>query len=525
MNLSDRLNLSLAWKRVKDDIKENGQSFIDHPLELELIEYDLSNYLENLKDNIKNNNYNPSRNRIIDIPKPNWHIRPGSILNIPDQIIFSALILECIGKIRDDIAWSTNKKRFSNLLKEDQSGKKWIEFKLDAWNNFREKSLEILKNGYNYVLFTDISAFFENIEIKRLIYDLDCLNVSKDNLDQLSKCLNRWAEPNERGIPQGSMPSNILAEVFLNSIDKRLEQENIVHLRWVDDTRIFCENKEQAIENLHILSRLYRQKGLNLQTAKSYIKEKKISKEIISGKSKIITKLRGKIIKEFQEKYNIENSSSSPSEIRYYMRIYEKKVDLHLLRKAFKQFFQSKDSIEFDKSLFHFIINRLGALENEYAMEYCLELILDKPEETLFILDYFSSLKDYFPYIGKHLIDYVKNHLLHYEYQIFLIIKWIWKRKVNSEYILDILRNLIKNPNLLSFTKDYCFIILGFFGDTKDLDLIETFYENTKEPISKATIIYSLKNMPKSRRNSIYGRAHGDGYLVNLAIKNIRSKT
>nr|QNO55885.1 hypothetical protein FMLIDMBJ_00033 [Methanosarcinales archaeon ANME-1 ERB7] len=101
--------------------------------------------------------------------------------------------------------------------------------------------------------------------------------------------------------------------------------------------------------------------------------------------------------------------------------------------------------------------------------------------------------------------------------------KWFWDNKIYSAAVLNAVRSLAGRTDLLQNTKDYCIAYLGKYGDPTDLDLIETFYEVSVNPVSKATIIYSLRKMPKRRRNSIYGRAQGDGYYVDLAIKLARA--
>ena len=521
MELAERLYLKLAWKRVKEDLKD--QSFIDHPYEIILIESDLDNWLESLREKIAANEYNPNRSKIIDIPKSNWHLRPGNILTIEDNVIYSALLLDSFEKIKEGVGWSSMTTRFSSILKENKNGNVWFEFELDGWTKFREESLKLIKQGYKHALFTDISAFFENIDIQRLIYDLETLEVPKDNRELLSKCLNRWAEPRGRGIPQAFRTSNILAEVYLNMIDKRMSSEGVIHLRFVDDVRIFCKNESNAVKSLHLLTRLYREKGLNLQTAKTHIRDEKDAINEISGVSHIISKLRGEIIKEIQESLELENPYSTPYELRYLIETKKIEIDLRVLIEAFEKYFLSKDAIKFDKSLFHFIINRLGASRNSKAVEYCLDPLSKRPEETKFILDYFSNLPRYYGDIAERLAILLNESLIIYEYQKILFIKWLWSEKISSDLVLRVIRNLVWRTDLFQNTKDYCIAYLGDYGDSTDLDLIESFYEDSVNPVSKATIMYSLKKMPKSRRNSIYGRAQGDGYYVDLAIKSARA--
>ena len=78
MILSERLNLKLSWMRVKNDLKY--ECFVNHPYKVNIIESNLSIWLNTLKDNIED--YEPTISPTIDIPKKNWHIRPVNVLKI-----------------------------------------------------------------------------------------------------------------------------------------------------------------------------------------------------------------------------------------------------------------------------------------------------------------------------------------------------------------------------------------------------------------------------------------------------------
>ena len=72
------------------------------------------------------------------------------------------------------------------------------------------------------------------------------MGVDRHVVALLSTCLNRWSSGNGRGIPQGISASDILGKVYLNSIDLALRELGFVHLRYVDDIRIFCQNEVEA---------------------------------------------------------------------------------------------------------------------------------------------------------------------------------------------------------------------------------------------------------------------------------------
>ena len=117
-DLLKRLDLKLAWRRTKEDVKDWPS--IDNPFELELIEQELSKWIKNLRNRLSGNNYQPQRCTIADVPKPNWHLRPISILKLEDSVVYNALLLDGISQIKEKLKWSERKHSHFNykLVKE-----------------------------------------------------------------------------------------------------------------------------------------------------------------------------------------------------------------------------------------------------------------------------------------------------------------------------------------------------------------------------------------------------------------------
>src|SRR2546427_11485860 len=93
---------------------------------------------------------------------------------------------------------------------------------------------------------TDISGFYDAIDIATLLSDLRQMGAPEPLVEQLSSCLNRWADPLKTGIPQGQSASDVLAKVYLNSVDRNLQSMGHDHFRYADDFRVFCGVNVQA---------------------------------------------------------------------------------------------------------------------------------------------------------------------------------------------------------------------------------------------------------------------------------------
>ena len=89
---------------------------------------------------------------------------------------------------------------------------------------------ERIDAGVDTVIFSDVSGFYENIDLNRLKHFLRAANVQTFLIDQLFTCLWAWAEPRGRGIPQGMSASDLLAKLYLDGVDHRLERAGFERL-------------------------------------------------------------------------------------------------------------------------------------------------------------------------------------------------------------------------------------------------------------------------------------------------------
>jgi len=107
-------------------------------------------------------------------------------------------------------------------------------------------------DGYFWVVDADIDAFFDNVDHELLFKKLDVFIKDASVLN----LLNMWITAEvwdgkaitilEKGIPQGSPISPILANLLLDELDEILMKEGYRHVRYADDFIILCKNSENA---------------------------------------------------------------------------------------------------------------------------------------------------------------------------------------------------------------------------------------------------------------------------------------
>ncbi|RKU11439.1 hypothetical protein C6502_08710 [Candidatus Poribacteria bacterium] len=514
---AELLNLELAWKRVKLDIPD--RVFTRNPFEVKLIEYDLASYLDDLNGRICNDTYNPNPANICDAPKGGWLVRPGSILSVEDRIVFYACLGVCMPHIYEALEWSQGVVDFSYEISNEFENIKWLRNQFRSWTKFRTMSIEKIETGISHVITTDISNYYDNVNIKILMSDLKNAGVDDNIVNLLSRCLNKWAQSEGKGIPQGYTPSDLLGKLYLNSVDANFRAMGYDHLRYSDDIRIFCKDEVEAKKALVDLIKLLRARGLNLQSAKTKIHTADEARTIIDGIQPVLQP----IMEDLNEALGIDNPYFSTVQVDELLEQMEGDTSVEVLTQAFLDYFIDAREEDFDKTLFHFLLNRLGKSKSDIAVAYCLDLLKTHPEETTHTLKYFQSI-DVIDQIENLVVEFLQSEHAVYPYQHYQILEWFSEYAQNpSEDLLEIARRMAFDNSHPKYLRVVSRKLVGEFGTSADLERLESLYSELDDEIEKCDIICCLKKMELSRRNSFLGRAQHDGKLVQIASNLVKS--
>ena len=181
--LASLLDLRTAWGRVKDDIAD--RVFIRDPYSISLVDSDLEAWLEHRLSLIRDDKYVPESAYICDVPKGSGLIRPGAHLSYTDRLIYTACVGACFPAIHQRLKSSQGKTDFSYRLAALPSNPKWLKDRFTGWQDFRQRSLALIEAGAAYVVMTDITAFYENIDLSLLFSDLRSTGAPEEAINQL----------------------------------------------------------------------------------------------------------------------------------------------------------------------------------------------------------------------------------------------------------------------------------------------------------------------------------------------------
>jgi hypothetical protein len=519
--LAGLLDLHVAWRRVKLDIA--NRVFIGHPYSISLVESDLEDWLQSRLSSIAKDAYAPSPMFVCDVPKENGLIRPGSHLSYTDRLVYAACVGACFGAIHHTLKWSQGEIDFSYMLAIDAKNPDWTRDRFVGWKEFDQKSVAQIEAGAPYTVLTDIAAFYENIDIGFLISDLRAIGAPPEAVDQLSACLNKWAQIPNRGIPQGQTPSDILAKLYFNNIDKNLRNMGYVHLRYVDDIRVFCGSLVQAKQLLIDLSQLLRRRGLNLQSAKTDILPANDAKVKIESVTSALRAVRTQFIAEVVETSGAGDPYISLSEADDILEKSPDETPIEIIQKAYQDYFVADGNV-FNKSLFRFLLRRLAKQEDTFAGDHSFALLELHPEETQTILSYLRSV---FPmeYLEPPIIQLIRSGRIVYYYQLYQILDWFYQYCARpSEDLVDLFREICFDAKFPRYVRTTCRAFLANHGTNADLERIAAMYDYTADPSERVEIICSIRRLEKGRRNALFSRVESDGEMNRRAVKWVRSQ-
>lgn len=179
--------------------------------------------------------------------------------------------------------------------------------KKNCYTDFNDKSKELSKK-YQYVLQTDITDFYNQIYVHRLQNAIETADASLFEIsNEIERFILKINSNTSKGIPVGPAASIVFSEALMIDIDNFISNKGFEFTRYVDDIRIFSQEKKDLDKLLEELTTyLYEQHRLNLSSSKTYIYNisEFISKEI-NNPEEIEIQEQHKLLVDFAEEFSI----------------------------------------------------------------------------------------------------------------------------------------------------------------------------------------------------------------------------
>jgi len=511
--------LRLAWRRYKLD--HLGRVFFVHSNLTEWIEVDLDGWLNSLRENLAVG-FDPAPARLCFSPKSGDLLRPGTLLQPRDAVVYNLLVGRLLPGIGQEHAAPPDDHDYAYRLHDDLTTPKWLKDRFKGWRDFRVDSLERLEHSA-FMVKADISGFYDNIDLSLLISDWRRVCGDTATVDVLRACLQKWATLRERGIPQGYSASDLLSKLYLRSVDQALFNAGFRHLRYVDDIRIFCGTRREAREALRRLIELLYNKGLTVQSAKTKVMSQAAAKPLIDGITPTIQRIRDELIEQIEAEFQEVGEYLSPRKVMILLGESEG-PPVEVIERAFEEFFSAAAEEPFDTSLFHFLLARLGAAGSQAAIAYCIRLLRDRPEETEAIASYLEKV-DVPREQTDELVVYMGSDDAIHDYQLYQLVRLFLGKHWEHPGLVSLCRRWAFDTNRGPWLRSPAIAYLGANGDQSDLEVLMEKYPSSSDQVERADIVAALSGLEKSRRNAFYARASLDGDLIARAVNLVKSQS
>ena len=259
-------NLNRAYKKV---VSNKGTSGID-----EMTVKELGNYIREHKDEIisslRNRTYMPKPVRRVYIPKSNGKKRPLGIPTVLDRTIQQA-IAQPISDIYENI--------FSDYSYGFRPNR--------SCHDAMKQALIYLNQGNEWVIDIDIEQFFDKVNHDKLIQILREQVNDSTTLNLIRKYLRAGVmekgieKATKTGVPQGGPLSVILSNIYLDKLDKELEERGLRFTRYADDVLIFTKSEKAANRVMNSITKWL---------------EKKLFLKVNATKTKVVKPIRSKYL-------------------------------------------------------------------------------------------------------------------------------------------------------------------------------------------------------------------------------------
>ena len=242
-------NRAHALKAVK---RNKGAAGIDRMPTTEL-ESHLQAHWEKIRAKLLAGTYVPSPVKRVEIPKPSGGTRMLSIPTVQDRFV-QQLLVQVLTPI------------FDPTFSEHSYGFRPGRSAQDAMRAAQKHAQE----GRDWVVDIDITKFFDHVNHDILMGRIAPVIRDKRVLHLIGKFLRRGAlvdglvKPSVEGTPQGGPLSPLLSNIYLDALDKELDQRGHSYCRYADDCNIYV-NSQAAAERTLASIQSWIEKHLRLQ--------------------------------------------------------------------------------------------------------------------------------------------------------------------------------------------------------------------------------------------------------------------
>lgn len=224
-------NMRAAWNAVKAN---HGAAGIDG-IGIERFAEHIGPHWTKVRTKLLEGRYKPAAVKRVYIPKGNGKKRPLGIPTVLDRVLQQAM-LQVLQPL------------FEPLFSEHSYGFRPGRSAHDAVL----AAQRLVNKGLNWVVDIDLQSFFDEVNHDLLMYRVAQVIRDKGMLRLIGRYLRAGVfedgqiKVTTRGVPQGGPLSPLLANIYLDALDKELEGRGLSFCRYADDCNIYVGSRKAA---------------------------------------------------------------------------------------------------------------------------------------------------------------------------------------------------------------------------------------------------------------------------------------
>ncbi len=279
-------SIELAYNRVKCWTDKTVKDQVG----IRAFGHELEKNCHILSEKIIAGKHKPQRGFKFYAPKPSKTLRTKTLLYIEDALVYQAIANKVAEQNYDSLSQlnsfvfgsvlAPDVKKGTALLQEEEPNYFFFKFWKSLYKKFQESVIESIEvDKVKYKFETDITGFFDSIpHFKLLSVMSEKFGVEDEILDKLSTCFNVWSGTRDSitagvGIPQGTQPSFLFANLLLHELDEALISDAFKYYRYMDDINIYGYTEKDLLKALLVIDKYTKGCGLSINAKKTSIEE------------------------------------------------------------------------------------------------------------------------------------------------------------------------------------------------------------------------------------------------------------
>ncbi len=225
-------NMRQAWKAVKQN---DGAAGVDRKTIDQTAEH-LKQHWPEIRSKLLHSEYQPAAVRAVQIPKADGKTRTLGIPTVQDRLIQQAL-----------------NQKLSSIFEPTMSPHSYGFRPNRSAHDAVKAAKGYVEQGKTWVVDIDLKSYFDQVKHDRLMNMVSAQIKDKPILKLIGRYLRApirdkqgKQEKRLQGTPQGGPLSPLLANIYLDPLDKELERRGIAFVRYADDIALFMSSQRSA---------------------------------------------------------------------------------------------------------------------------------------------------------------------------------------------------------------------------------------------------------------------------------------